>query len=149
MLGAGALYGVLEAAFGLVLVLATAVRGHPPPAWLDAVKAVSKTDVGAFGARWVLHATVGLARTRKLFVGIGLVIEGGVRAALLVAVARGNRTATAVAGAVFGVVAAGGLIVAGANPPIGTFVVAALNVTLAVAVALQLRDVLASQPRRA
>ena len=149
MFGAGVLYGVVEATFGLVLVLATAVRGHPPAAWLDAVKAVSKTDVGAFGARWVLHATVGLARTRKLFVGIGLMLEGAIRAALLVGVARGNRTVTAVATVVFGAVAAGGLIVAGPNPPIGTFVTAALNVTVALAVALQLRDAWASQPRRA
>jgi len=149
VVGAGILYGVVEATFGVLLVLATASRGHPPTSWLNAVKAVSKTDVGAFGPRWLVHTTAGLGRTRKLFVGVGLTVEGTVRAALLVGVARGQRMLTAVAAVLFGAVAIGGLVVAGVNPPIGTFIAAALNVAVAVVVALQLRAVWTVQPRRA
>ena len=146
MLGAGGLYGVVEATVGLALVLATTVRGHPPAAWLDAVKSASKTDVAAFGPRWILHATAGLQRTRKLLVGVDLFVEGSMRTALLVAVARGVRSATAVAAVVFAAAAVGGVVVAGTNPPIGTLVTALLNVALAMVVALELYRLM-SQPR--
>ncbi|MBV8160910.1 MAG: hypothetical protein JO265_08305 [Acidimicrobiia bacterium] len=146
VLGAGVLYGVVEATFGLVLILATTVRGHPPAAWLEAVKAVSKADVGAFGPRWLLHATAGLQRTRKLLVGVDLVVEGSIRASLLVGVARGVRPVTVLAAVAFAAVALGGVVAAGTNPPIGTLVTAVLNVAVAVVVALELHRLL-SQPR--
>jgi len=149
VLGAGMIYGALEATFGLALVLATSVRGHPPTAWLDAVKSVSRADVGAFGPRWLVHATAGLARSQKLLVGVGLAIEGAVRTGLLIGVARGQRTVTAVAAVVFGAAAIGGLVVAGLNPPVGSFVTAGFNVAVAAAIALELRELLTDQSLRA
>jgi len=116
-LGAGLTYGVIEASFGLLLVPAVLGHGRLPAPWLDAVKSVSHADVGAFTARWLLTTTRGMQRGAKFLVGMGLIVDGSLRAGLCAGTLRGSRTATLSAALAFAGIAVGGLVVAGANPP--------------------------------
>ena len=138
-LGAALTYALLEATFGLVLVLAAVVRGRIPGPWLDVVRAVSHNDVGAFVPRWLLSSTRGLQKSGKFLVGIGLLVDGGVRAALSVGVLRRSRVATVAAAIFFGAIAVGGLIAAGANPPVIRLFTALANAAVAMVVVLEVR----------
>lgn len=138
-LGAVLIYAFLEATFGLILVLAAVVRGRIPGPWLDVVRAVSHNDVGAFVPRWLLSSTRGLQKSGKFLVGIGLVVDGGLRAALSVGVLRRFRAMTIVAAIFFGAIAVGGLVVAGFNPPTVRLFTALGNVAVAVVIALEAR----------
>jgi hypothetical protein len=147
LVSAALLYAAAEALVGLLLLLTAAGPGRIPPSWLDIIRSVAHTDVGAFAGRWLLHAVVGLQRSGKILVGCGLVVDGAVRSGLLLGVLRGARTATVLATLVFGAVAVAGLVVAGVNPPIGTFVTAALNVAVAAAIAVELRRLVSAPVR--
>jgi hypothetical protein len=116
-LGAGLTYGAIEIAFGVLLLLAVAARGRIPTPWLDMVKTVSHADVGAFAARWLLVTTRGLQRGAKFLIGVGLVVDGSLRAGLCAGALRTSRLATTLAAVVFGAIAIGGVAVAGLNPP--------------------------------
>ena len=135
-MGAGLTYGLIEAAFGLLLVLAAISRGHIPSAWIDIVTAVAHRDVGAFAARGLLATTRGLQRSAKFLLGIGLVVDGTVRSGLCVGALRRSRTATMLAAVSFAAIAAGGLVVAGANPPLPQFATALANSAIAIVVAV-------------
>ncbi|MBV9041041.1 MAG: DUF2127 domain-containing protein [Acidimicrobiia bacterium] len=138
-LGAVLIYAFLEATFGLILVLAAVARGRIPGPWLDVVRTVSHNDVGAFAPRWLLSSTRGLQKSGKFLVGVGLVADGSVRAALSVGVLRRSRAMTTVAAVFFGAIAVGGLVVAGFNPPTIRLFTALANVVVAVVVVLEAR----------
>jgi len=134
---AGVTYGLLEVLFGLLLVLAAVGRGRIPSPWLDVLKGVSHADVGAFTARWLLVTTRGLQKGTKFLIGLGLMIDGGVRAGLCVGVMRRSRVAIALAAVFFVATAIGGVVVAGANPPLIRLVTLAANVILAFVVGVE------------
>jgi hypothetical protein len=145
VVAAALLYALGECLFGLLLVAATASRGHVPSAWNDILKAVARADVGAFPARWLLNATRGLQRGGKALFGLGVIIDGGVKAGLLVGVLHGSQLATTIATVLFGALAIGALGLAGFNPSIGTFVTTMLNVGLAVVVAFEMRGLMVNR----
>lgn len=138
-LGAALTYALLEATFGLILVLAAIVRGRIPGPWLDVVKSVSHNDVGAFVPRWLLSSTRGLQKSGKALVGIGLLADASVRAVLAVGVLRRSRLTTIAAVVFFGATAIGGLVVAGANPPVTRLFTALANAAVALVVVLEAR----------
>jgi hypothetical protein len=142
---AALVYALVQCAFGVVLTLAAASRGHVAVGWLDVVKLLGRSDVGAFALRWLLGATRGLQRGTKFLVGMGLVIDDGVRAGLLVGVLRGKRAATLVAAVLYTTTALAGIVVAGLNPPIPRLVSALLGVALAVVVVLEVRRTLSGR----
>lgn len=120
-----------------MLLLSAAIgRGRIPTSWLDVVKTVSHADVGAFAARWLLVTTRGLQRGAKFLVGVGLVADGAIRAALSAGALRSSRVATTLAAVVFGAIAVGGLIVVGANPPPIRLATALANCAVAFVVAV-------------
>jgi hypothetical protein len=109
-------YGCIEVVVGVLLVLAAVGRGRIPAPWLDVLKGVGHADVGAFAARWLLANTRGLQKGAKFLIGLGLVLDGGVRAGLCAGVLRQSRVAAALGVVFFGAIAMGGLFVAGVNP---------------------------------
>jgi hypothetical protein len=129
---------VIEIAFGALLLLSVAARGRIPTPWLDMVKTVSRADVGAFAARWLLVATRGLQRSAKFLLGVGLIVDGGLRAGLCACALRASRLATTVAAVLFGALAIGGFVVAGANPPPDRLATALANGAVALVVAVDL-----------
>ncbi|GEM_PF-5012336 len=133
----GVTYGCIEVLFGLLLVLAAVGRGRIPSPWLDVLKAVSHADVGAFTARWLLATTRGLEKGAKFLIGLGLVVDGGLRAGLCVGVLRRSRVAAALAIIFFGATAIGALAVAGVNPPLIRLTTLTANAVLAFVVGLE------------
>ena len=98
-------------------MLAAFGPGRIPTSWLDVLKSVAHADVGAFTARWLLASTRGLQKGAKFLIGLGLVADGCVRAALCAGALRRSRVSAALGAVFFGAIAVGGLVVAGANPP--------------------------------
>ena len=136
-MGAGLTYGLIEGAFGVLLVLAAASRGRIPAGWLDVVRTVGHADVGAFGARELLVATRGLQRSAKFLIGVGLVVDGAIRAGLCTGALRRSRAATTLGAVVFGAIALGGIVVAGANPPPIQLATALANSAIAAVFAIE------------
>jgi len=119
-----------------VLLLEAVSRSRIPAPWLDVVRTVSHNDVGAFAARWLLVSTRGLQRGAKFLIGVGLVVDGAIRAGLCAGTLRTSRIATTFAAVLFGAIAVGGLVVAGANPPPIRLATALANVAIAFVVAV-------------
>ena len=103
---------------------------------MDVVRSVSHTDVGAFAARWLLVTSRGLQRSAKFLIGMGLVVDGALRAGLSAGSLRASRAVTTVAAVVFGATAVGGLVVVGANPPPIRLATALANSAVAVIAAV-------------
>jgi hypothetical protein len=147
LLSVAATYALTESAIGLLLVVATLGPGRVPTTWVSVVAAVGRNDVGAFVIRSLIGATRGLQRGGKSALGLGLLFDGSVRAAVLVGVLRGQRGVTVAAAMLFGALALGGAVVMGLNPPIIRLVTGCLGLAVAAVIGLEAAHLLGRRAR--